>query len=323
MNNKKICPRCGEAKIFTIDRGNYYEHNCEACDYQFTEDKKPKRKEKPGKERPNKQLKNRPGINLGDFKFIFTSLNKFSGILVFILLIILLVLFTVLDSQIQKNNLNTNIVNDRLEEHIDNICSTTNLISSNVTSISNEMDAISARLSVTEGEITSLETLFTNFENVQLEIEDINKKLENINENISDLWVTVTNIDKENGNITFTYYPNQTGDIRYCHIDFLLEETEAVFKEVKFGIQYQKANISLMNWTSFIKPQQHQWLNGTFNDSYYLHWFEKNKKFSAKFNVTWDVSDYNTSKISTDNLNYILKANSVFINVPEIWEEEV
>jgi len=319
MSEEKICPQCGEGKIFTINRGSYYEHSCDKCDYQYVENKNPKKPKPVRKKQENQPQRTPMLINLNFLKVI----NKFSGILIIMFVILLLVMFTITSGEISDANTRINFLRDDVSQDISCVNTNTEQVRENITGLKSSLNTVTTRISNAEDDIEDLHLLNQDIADLENSLKNINKNISNMQENISNLWFSIGGIGDYTINLTFVYYANQTTDTRYCHFNFTVESIDIDFKEVKFGFRYDKINISLLNWTGNIKPQQYQWTNGNFTDNYYLHWFGFNNKFYAKFNMSWNVGDYNTSKLPTTNLQSTLMINSVLVDVPSIWEEEV
>jgi len=321
MNGEK-CPKCKEGKIFSIDRGSYIEKACDKCDYQYIQEKTSRRKQQ---SKPRPEQRQQPSGNfITLFQNYFRLLNKFSGILVIVLLILLLVVFTISDGQIKQTDMRVNIVDEKFQSKVDNIKGMIGTIEGNITGVKSNLNTINSKLSTAQGEIDSLEILCGTIANVEYNVGCISDNITTIKEKINSLWFKVFgDSEQTNTNVTFIYFANQTGDQRYCHVNFSVEKNETDIEEIKFLMQYDNVNISLLNQTGNYLIQENQWINGNYTDNYFLNWFGNNNKFTASYNITWNISDYNTSKILTANLKYSLMINSVLVKFPEIWEEEV
>jgi len=324
INN--ICPKCKVGKLYTLDRGNCIEIYCQECDYQYIQQKESKPKARTArKPRTKKEL---TGSSMNVFKTYFKRLNSVSGILVVVLFFLMLALFAMADGQVRNAHLRIDYVESNIQNTIDKSITQ---MEENISIVESDITSIYDRLSETEIDITELFTLHDTVEEVGNQIVDMRATIVNINTNISSirnatalLWFKVFGgTDQTNTNLTVVYFANQTGDTRYCHLNFDISKKDIKIEEIKFGIQYDKVDVSLLNWTGNIKPQEYQWLNVNHTDNYFLHWFGLNNNAMARYNITWDISDYNTSKISMANLKHTLMVNSVVLGIPEIWEEEV
>ena len=319
MNGK--CPKCKDGKLFVIDRGSYKEHACDKCDYQYIEEKQPRKTSK--QKNTNEFREDKPSqVNfLNLFKNYFRLLNKASGILVVVLLFLMLILFSMVGEQVNDANVKINSVENSIRSKM---VDTRNEIDNNISGIRGDINDINTNLLLIETNIDDLTTLCNTITDVDNKVIDIEETLLSMQDDIDTIWNDVYGgLDQTNTNLTFTYYANQTGDNRYCHVDFKTSKDDVDIEEIKLGLRYTNVNISLLNWTGSSKPQEYQWLNENITDNYYLHWFGINNNVMAKFNLTWDVSNYNTSNLPKTGLDKSLMINSILFDFPEIWEIEV
>jgi len=253
----------------------------------------------------------------------FKDLNKYSGITAVFSIVLILITALMFGGQFgdieQKminadNELGTDIVD--LNE---TISATIGIIQTDVSTAKTNINSILTRLSTAETDITNLETITADISTIKQNLTDIDK-------DISDLWIKVNSVTSADiislidTNITITYYANQTADVRYCHLDFVIEEDGLDMGEIKYAVNYPFTNISLLNWTSTVKLQTYNWTDIIYDDNYYLYWFGNDNLVGATFNLTWDISDYNTSNLSKTGVKDVLMINSVLIDSPEIWE---
>jgi len=296
------CRQCGNNTLKVEEKGNMVQGRCDTCGYNFN---KPKRQ------------KTNPLA-------MFNMFNKYSGLISVIVIIILLVAWSSLSGGIGEANNRINYreyVDSSLQSEIGLVNNTVNNIHTTVGILNDDIVSLVTRMNSAEGDISNLHAL-------QQTMLDFQINLTSIDENLTKIWNEIYILqgavaDSFDVNLTATFYLNQTTDIRYCHFNVTVEKDTIDIKEVKLSTHYQKSNITLMNNSGFTQPQQYQWLNDTFNDNYYIHWFEANDLFYANFNITWDVSDYNTSKLDMTQIDNLLMINSLVYDLPEIWEEEI
>jgi Zn ribbon nucleic-acid-binding protein/uncharacterized protein YoxC len=318
-NETYKCPKCKKGTLVIKEEGNNVDYRCLSCGYHYLEERK-------AVEEPvDQQIKStnprqRKKMYMGNILTIFNIINKFGGVLIVVLLILLACLFSVVSLEIQTANskiasLTTDFSNSNIKLE--------NSIKDNMTNVNNNFNNINTKLSTLETELDALEYVPGSLTTIQNNINILNQNITHIEENISDLWFASTGMGNPKRNLTITYFANQTGSKRYCHVNFLVEKGTQDLNEIKFSLRYQKVNITLLNWTGYTKPQLYQWINGNHTDNYYLYWFEKNTAYSAKYNITWSISDYNTSKISKTNFKYNLMLNGSPFTIDTIWEKEI
>ena len=280
------CDRC-KKKTMSVTKGTFgVEGTCSSCGYSFSD------------------------------RDYLQILNNYGGVIAVFVLLLLIISSMMTGGQFDAVDNKINSVNSNFIGVNTDIIS----INNNITTLKNdiglmEVDIIDAiiRINAVETDIVALETLTSDIENIQLQ-------LDSFNQSINELWVEVNGISGENivgvinRNLTITYFANQTGDIRYCHFDFAVSENGLTPEEVKYTFRYPNVNITLLDWTGDF------WANDSYKNSYMLHWFGENDYVGAKFNLTWNISDYNTSNLGKAGFIDTLMVNSILVDSPEILE---
>lgn len=298
MSDVYKCRKCNQKTLFVEDMGNYVEGKCTNCGYSFT-----------------KQKKQRFGTYVSN---LLGTVNKFSFIISVILIIVMIVSLITVSEQIRLTSMKIDDLDNYTENKLTIINENISSIETNIGSVKANIEAIFTRLSNAESSISNLNLLYGDVTNIK-------GNLTNIENNISSLWTNVNSLSSVNMknlvdiNVTCTSYANQTG---YCHYDISVKHKSINIQEVRFGIYCEKTNITLMNWTGYAKPQEYQWVNGTYHDNYNLYWFGLNDNCTARFNVSWSLSDYNSTNLTLANMTDTLMVNSVLVDTPEVWKIE-
>ena len=311
MSEMYKCPKCRKETLIIKDINNHREYNCLSCAYRYIEEKTKDKQQK--RQLPQKQKKNNNPLN---FIQTFSFLNKVSGFLIIILLVVFMILFAVAYSDIGSTNTRIDFVDYESSLRDNNI---KNQFTENISELNDNINNIDSKFLNLENKLNNLNYVPETLIDIEDNITTLKNNISQVQENISKIWMYNAGLGNPNRNLTITYFANQT----YCHVKFLTEKNIENINEVKFSLQYQNVNISLLNWSGKIKPQEYQYTNGNHTDNYYLHWFEQNNNYMATFNISWDISDYNTSKIPKSNMTYNLMLNGFVYSIPTIWEEEI
>jgi len=253
----------------------------------------------------------------------FKMLNKYSGIMAVFALVFILVFavlnggqFDTLDAKI--NNLGYGMKQDIIDNH--------NILVGLIENVSHDMVKINLDIDNLQTRLLSAETNINTLSSLSGDISSIRINLTKMDDNISKLYAKFNSISGQdilslvNENLTIKYYPNQTGDTRYCHLNFSIEDDGLDIQEIKYMVSYPKTNISLLNWSSSIKPQEYNWSDGNYSDNYYISWYGHEDKVYANFNITWHISDYNTNNLSKSGIKDVVIVNSVVTDIVNIWE---
>jgi hypothetical protein len=287
------CKNCKHNTLVVTKDENGTTGVCSNCGYSFKENKLSKL------------------LSPSHFTFIYSIIAPL------VCIILLTACIFMSSSQYDTANKKIDAVNTCLQT---NISSIDNRISNMITSISTintDIGNIFSRISTLETSTASLNTLFSN-------ITAIRNNLTAIDQTIQSLQVTLNSTSSSNilslvnKNFTITYPANQTGTERHCNFSFFLEEDDIAINEVKYMINCTNVTMNLTSYYGTFAPE----INKYGNSTYSLYWFGKNKKIGANFTLNWNISDYNTSQIKS-KLNHLLQLNSVFVNMPEIWEKEI
>lgn len=314
----KTCPKCGNKTLDVVENKNGIKGACRSCNYCFEEDKKPEPVRKTQQER-------RPDF----ISHCLKAFNRYSGVISVIAVVLAVTALSFIGPQIDTVNTRITGMETVLDTNInvnrDEITSTNTVVNQHTTTISD----VSTRLGTTEAFISGLgdiqSVIATNMNAIDTKLNDMNNTIINLSDQIDALDIDTTVKDTTDINATFTFYVNQsnTTSLRYCHLEISVDNTVVVLKEVVFGFRYDYVNISLLSSIHKIKPQEYQWTNGAYSDNYLLTWFEKTGNVYAKFNLTWDISKYNTTNLPTTGIENNLKVNSVFLDIPEIYEKAI
>lgn len=303
MEEKQIykCTKCQNNSVFGTEYNDFIEYRCQSCGFNY---------------KVPRQVK-KPKINF------LKLLEKNAWVLSVITLILLISMFPIFNGQVDGVNSRINTVGSNLMGEIDDNSENLSTTYTDVSNLKYSVGSIEVLISAIESHVTNLVGLDNVVNKIKVNLSVLDENISNIKESISQLFTLIGNDALESrGNLTFTFYKNQTNVTNYCHLDFFVENTETEIGDVKFCFQYDKTNVTLMNWSGIIKPQEYQWLNGSYNDNYFLHWFERGESFSARFNITWNFSDYNTTKIDKGNVTKNLMVNSFLIDDIEVWEKD-
>ena len=295
------CTKCEKNTVFSTEYDDYTEYSCQSCGYNY--------------KIPHQQQKKKI-----DF---LKLLEKNAWVLSIVTLVVLISLFPIFNGQIDSINSRVNTINSDLLGEIDDNSKSILTTDTNISSIKNDIGAIEVLISAIESSVGNLIGLDSIVNKIKVNLSNLDKNISSIKSDLEYLFNSIGNDAlKSRGNLTFTFYENQTNVTNYCHLDFFVENTDTEIGDVMFGFQYDKTNISLMNWSGVIKPQEYQWVNGNHSDNYFLHWFERGNNFSARYNITWNFSDYNSTKIDVDDIKKNLMVNSFLIDDVEVWEKD-
>jgi len=293
------CPKCQKNTMYEKDVDGYSEYNCESCGYNYKVFKP-----------QNKQRQIIP---------IFALLEKYAWVLSVVALVLAISMYPIISGQVSDANARTNYVGNSLQTCIDENSDYISGLNTNVTVLKNNLNSMDALLNVIEinvGKLIGLDVIVSNLRNnITSAEEDISK----INEFLDDIEDNYT-LESSFGKLDFTFYQNQTNVTNYCHLNVSVENDETDLVDVKFGVHCEYTNISLMEWGGFIKPQEYQWVNGSYMDNYYLQWFERGKSFYAIYNITWSFSDYNSTQLDTGDIKENIMVNSFLVDDIDVLE---
>jgi len=302
-NEDKVykCPKCQKNKMTEKEFDNFTEYECQSCGYNYKV--------------------YQPKQNQRQSIQVFDLLQKNAWVLAIIAIILAVSLYPVISGQVGDANNRINYVGNTLSNDIEDNSDDISTLKGNLTVLKNNINSMDTLLNVIElnlGQLIGLDEIVSklkhNVTNIEDNITEINEFLEDIDEDY-DLQNSV-------GNLTFTFYQNQTNVTNYCHLNISVKNYETDLADVKFGIQYDYTNISLMVWDGLIKPQEYQWTNGSYKDNYYLQWFERGNSFYALYNITWSYSDYNSTQIDTADIKENIMVNGYLVDDMEIYEKD-
>ena len=287
------CRQCKNKTLYVEDRGNEVVGECKTCGYSFT---------KPKNQKPLAAV-------------FLNSLNKFSGIIGIVALIGLILLFGAMGEQNTIIQNDVNALGEQQDNNYDFLNGTLNALKEKTNNLKNDVDNALAKVLVLEGDASTL------YGNLGI----IKDNLTSIDENITDIWNAIYTtpaysiVSHIDCNLTKTYF-NHTTDTRYCHFNLTVDSNINV-NEVKFSTKYAKTNISLLNNTGHV--QEYQYTNGNHTDNYMISWFGLEDHFKASFNLSWHISDYNTSNLSNTGFDNLLVINGEKIPLPDVWEVKI
>lgn len=303
-SENNTCPKCGQNFLNVIEDDVSKRGACQSCGYTFSDLKQ---------QQPLLREPPIPPSTGGGIMDIFDTLNRFSAIMAIIAIVMAVLILVAVGGQVGGIDGRVTSINDSLSSEISTLEGDINGYDGRITSNENDVDTL-----ITD--IESLSDLPTDISTLQSDLDLAEDNISSLDATLTNLSNTVDNIDTSNivdafSKIKFLFYVSQsnTTSSRYCHIEFFVDKNEIKLQEVKFGFRYPFTNVTLLDWTGCIKPQEYQWTNGSCNDNYCLNWFEKTDGVSAKFNVTWDIADYNNTQLSLDNFSEVVKVNSVFL----------
>jgi len=308
MEENKVykCPKCQNNSVHETDYGGYKEYRCQSCGYNY--------------QIPQQKKKN----PMMDF---FKLLEKSAWLLSVIAIVLAVAMLPIIGGQVDSANSRINTVSynfNNLDDKVDNNNDSLASIKTDITGMKFNIDSMDVLINAIETNIGNLIGLDSVVSKLKTNVTNLEDNLSEFENDINQLFTLVgTNPLDSDVNLTFTFYKNQTNVTNYCHLDFTVENTDTDIGDVKFGFQYDKTNVSLMNWTGNIKPQEYQWVNGIYNDNYLLHWFERGNTFSARYNITWSYNDYNSTQLDTDDIKENLMVNGFLIDDIDVWVEEL
>ena len=298
MNQVYKCPMCQKNTMFATKYKNHTEYRCQSCGHSY---KVPIQK---------RQV---PSLD------IVQLLTKYSWFISVIVLIGFVIMSSFLIVSIGNNSTRIDLVWSELSGDISDNSGDILYINDSLLNLKGDITTINTLLSTMQNDITNLKSLNTDVSKIKNDIIAINIELSSIWNNVSMLNnLTGNDVFKTLAFLNFTFFENQTNVTNYCHLNFSVKNTWTQIGEVQFGFQYDKTNVSLMNWSGNIKPQEYQWTNDIYNDNYYTHWFERGESFYSIYNITWSFSDYNSTQLDTGDIKKNLMVNGFLIGDIEV-----
>ena len=325
-NNK--CPRCKKNRLVIKDIGTAVIGNCKYCGYQFKNEKQPTQQQQEEEYQPQ-QSNEKPSIFQLIMKGIH-SINPFASIIaLFAIVLSLIILAQVIgvDSNLDSYKV---AVNKELTKNSNDIDEVRNNTAGNLQQLNN-----------LKTKVSDIETGMSNYVNVNSLTNKLNALRTDLTANITSIEENITRIDGQldtlsssdesfirqstDINMTLFYLVNQStaGDKRHCFFNITFENQEIDLQEVVYSIYMNGTNITLYDYESFIQPENFSVLNGTDFDNYRCYWFERTDFIMVSFLIDWNISKYNTTDLPKDYIHSNIKVNSVFLENPEIWTEDV
>jgi len=298
----KMCPECMNRTLVTTKRDDKIITYCEHCGY--------------------KKIKNVPLRGSDNNFFNVLVDNKFLIVLLLFVVLMMIVISSV-NSRVDETNVRLNYLISDMEESIFDINNTTSTM---ISDLNDDLESIEGDIGSAFSKISDLEEDISSLNSIANSVITLGSDLDDVKENVSLLWVEIFSTSQENiielldTNCTMSYFVNQSNatDERYCHLNFSLSSSEINVQEIIFLTRCDNVSFTLMNYTGY--PEFYNWTNDEYNDNYRLHWFGPNLDVFVSYNITWNISDYNTSKLSFSNIKNVLEVNNVFVDTFEVWE---
>ena len=307
LERDKKCPKCGRKTLDIIRDDKGSRGTCSVCKYFF--DDKKTNQTKPGERAP-------VGGTNSIVPNLLKTVNKFGGIIALFAIILSIVVMTQMGSQIALVDSNMILVANDLDNRIKENATALNNIALEVDKNDIDINNMLSRLATAETGIASLNTLQVTITALSTRIDVIDLSITNLTAQVALIDLDTTILDTTTASAVFTFYPSQSiaTTARYCELEVTVGNTNVGMNEVVYGFRYDNVDITLVDWTSKIKPQEYFWGNAAHFDNYQLTWFEQTTSIYAKFNIAWDTVDYDSTSLVLTGLEDNLKVNGVFID---------
>ena len=310
------CPKCERTQLLITDDAFSVRGECRACGYIFNN---PKPQQVLSPYNPPTPVKKVRNSNNNTFNSMLKMINSFGGFLALIAIILVIISLLLLGGQIGSLNNDVHNIQNSLNKDITDLNTSFDSFSSNLTNAKSEINTLKSKVSDLESTYMKKGDISSLINSLKVNITTLEDILEDMGSNDVGLVTSTT----EN-NVTISYYPNQStaGSTYYCHLNYSVFNDDIDLREVIFSLYISKVNISLLDFSSNVSPDFYQYENG-YKDNAKITWFERSSELYAVFNITWKKADYNTTSLSTSNIEENLKINGVYFDITDLWTKEV
>jgi len=311
------CPKCDRTQLLITDDAFSVRGECKVCGYIFN-NPKPQQVLPPYSPPPSNNFRQIRSNN-NTVKSMLKSINSFSGLLAISAIVLVIISLIMLSGQVGGINDDMHTIKNTLNEDITDLNTSFSSFSTSLNSANSEINSLKSKVSDLESTYMKKGDINSLINSLKINITTLEDILEDMGSNDVGLVTSTT----EN-NITISYFPNQStsGNDRYCHLNYSVANNDIDLREVILSLYISKTNISLLDYNSAVYPEVYQYIN-SYEDNIRLSWFERSSGLYAVFNITWKISDYNTTSLPTNKIEENLKINGVYFDITDLWTKEI